>query len=143
VEDLEKTHSKSIEWSYLRVVNISLLSGKRPVEMAAFLQALPLTKQSAVLSEKLGDLYYAVGKPSSTIEAYQNCINNSPSRLQRVRVRQYLANVFAEQNKTKDAIDDLKTLLQEVPDYPGKGNVEKRIQDLTAKLDDKTPNAAH
>jgi uncharacterized protein (TIGR03790 family) len=143
IEDQEKAHSKSIEWSYLRVVNISLLSGKRPAEMATFLQALPLTKQSAVLSEKLGDLYYAIGKPSSTIEAYQNCINNTSSRLQRVRVRQYLANVLTEQNKTKDAIDDLKALLQEVPDYPGKGFVEKRIQDLTAKLDDKPANAAH
>jgi len=143
VEEQEKAHSKSLEWSYLSVVNISLLSGKRPTEMAAFLQALPLTQQSAVLSEKLGDLYYAVGKPASAIESYQNCVDKTKSPLQRVRVRQYIANILTEQNKIKEAVDDLKALLQEVPDYPGKGNVEKRIQDLSAKLDNKTADAAH
>jgi uncharacterized protein (TIGR03790 family) len=143
IEEQEKANSKSLEWTYLRAVNIGLLSGKHPVEMANFLQSVPVTKQSAVLLEKLGDLYYAMGKPASAVEAYQNCIDHVQSRLQRVRVRQYLANVLTEQNKTKDAIDDLKALLREVPDYPGKGTVEKRIQDLTAKLDDKPANAAH
>jgi uncharacterized protein (TIGR03790 family) len=143
VEEQEKNHSTSLEWTYLRVVNIALLSGKRPAEMAAFLQSLPLTKQSAVLSEKLGDLFYALGKPASAIEAYRDAVKNVQSRLQRVRLHQYLANVLSEQNQTKEAIEDLKALLREVPDYPGKGNVEKRIQDLAAKPVDKSADAAH
>jgi len=143
VEEQEKDHSTSLEWTYLRVVNIALLSGKRPAEMAAFLQSLPLTKQSAVLSEKLGDLFYALGKPASAIEAYRDAVKNAQSRLQRVRLHQYLANVLSEQNQTKEAIEDLKALLREVPDYPGKGNVEKRIQDLAAKPVDKSADAAH
>lgn len=143
IEEQEATHSKWLEWSYLRAVNIGLLSGRRPAETAAFLQSLPLTKDSAVLSEKLGDLYYAVGKPASAIEAYEVCVKNTHSPLQRVRVRQYLANVLTEENKTKEAVDDLKALLREVPDYPGKGNVEKRIEDLSAKLADKTASATH
>jgi tetratricopeptide (TPR) repeat protein len=96
-----------------------------------------------VLSEKLGDLYYAMGKPSSAVESYENCVKSTESRLQRVRVRQYLANVLTEENKTREAVDDLKALLQEFPDYPGKGNVEKRIQDLSAKPADKTASATH
>ena len=141
IQEQQETHSKSLEWSYLRLVNIGLLGGKRPAEMAAFLQSQPVTKESAVLSEKLGDLYYAMGKPASAIEAYEICVKNTPSRLQRVRVRQYLANVLSEQNKTKEAVDDLKALVQEVPDYPGKEKVEKRIQDLSAKLGEKPANA--
>jgi uncharacterized protein (TIGR03790 family) len=138
VDEQQETHSKWLEWSYERAVNIGMLNGKRPADIAAFLQSLPLTKESPVLSEKLGDLYFAIGKPASAIEAYENCVKNAPSRLQRVRVRQYLANVLTEQNKTGEAVDDLKALLQEVPDYPGRGNIEKRIQDLSAKLSDKT-----
>jgi len=137
VDEQQETHSKWLEWSYERAVNVGMLNGKRPSDMAAFLQSLPLTKESAVLSEKLGDIYYAIGKPASAIEAYQNCVKDTPSRLQRVRVRQYLANVLTEQNKTQEAVDDLKALLQEVPDYPGRGSVEKRIQDLSAKVGNK------
>ena len=84
-----------------------------------------------------------LGKPASAIEAYEVCVKNTHSPLQRVRVRQYLANVLTEENKTKEAVDDLKALLREVPDYPGKGNVEKRIEDLSAKLADKTASATH
>jgi len=142
IEDQQEAHSKTIEWSYLRAVNIGLLSGRRPPEMVNFLLSLPVTKESPVLQEKLGDLYYAMGKPASAIEAYENCLKNVQSRLQRVRIRQYLANVLTEQNKTKEAVDDLKASLQEVPDYPGNANVEKRIRDLSAKLTDKAATAA-
>jgi uncharacterized protein (TIGR03790 family) len=137
VNEQQATHSPWLEWSYLRAINIGLLSGKRPAQLATTLQTLPITKQSPVLSEKLGDLYYAMGKPASAVEAYEDCIKNAQSRLQRVRVREYLANVLTEQNKIKEAIDDLQMLRQEVPDYPGKGRIEKRILDLTTKLADK------
>jgi tetratricopeptide (TPR) repeat protein len=137
VDEQQEAHSKSLEWSYLRAVNIGFLNGRRPGDMATFLQSLALTKDSPVLSEKLGDIYYAIGKPASALECYENCVKNTPSRLQRVRVRLYLANVLTEQSKIQEAVDDLKKLLQEVPDYPGKTTVEKRIQDLTAKLAEK------
>jgi tetratricopeptide (TPR) repeat protein len=142
LEDQQRTHNPSLEWQYLRAVNISLLHGKRPIEMSQFLEAVPLTKQSAVLSEKLGDLYNAEGKPASTIETYEIALKDHPSPLQRVRLRLYLANVLTEANKTKEAADDLKTLLEEAPEYPGKANVEKRIQDLTSKPADKNATAS-
>jgi uncharacterized protein (TIGR03790 family) len=137
LEEQQRTDNKSIEWQYLRAVNIGLLRGKRPVEMSQFLESIPLTKQSAVLSEKLGDLYNAEGKPASTIETYQIALKDGPSPLQRVRLRLYLANVLTEANKTQEAVEDLKALLNEATEYPGKANVEKRIQDLTSKPADK------
>jgi uncharacterized protein (TIGR03790 family) len=133
VDEQQATHSKALEWSYLRAVNIGLLHGRRPAEMSAFLQSIPLTKQSAVLLEKLGDLYYAEGKPASTIEAYENALKAAPSPLQRVRLRLYLANVLIEAKKTKEAAADLKALLDEFPEYPAKATLEKRIQDLADK----------
>jgi uncharacterized protein (TIGR03790 family) len=133
VDEQQATQNKWLEWSLLRAVNIGLLHGKNLMESAAFIESLPVSKKSPVLLEKLGDLYYASGKPSSTIEAYQNCLKVAQSPLQRVRVRLYLANVLTEQKKTKEAADTLKELLKDFPDYPGKATVEKRLQDLSDK----------
>ncbi|HWC60189.1 MAG TPA: TIGR03790 family protein [Verrucomicrobiae bacterium] len=133
VDEQQDTKSKWLEWSYLRAVNIGLLHGKRPAETAQFVESLPILKQSPVLLEKLGDLYYALGKPASTIEAYENCLKVVQSPLQRVRVRLYLANVLTEQNKNQEAADDLKELLNESPDYPGRADVEKKLHDLAEK----------
>lgn len=133
IEEQQKTHSKWLEWSYLRAVNESLANGKRPPEMSLFLQSLPLTAESAVLSEKLGDLYNAEGKPASAIETYENALKLSPSPLQRVRIRLALADRLTELDQTKEAVADLKKLLDEVPDYAGKATVEQKLQDLAAK----------
>jgi len=143
LEEQQTNHNPGLEWSYLRAMNSGLLHGKRPIDIAVFLESLPLTKQSAVLSEKLGDLYYAMGKPASAIETYQIALKGNPSPLQRVRLRTYLANVLSEQDKLADAVTDLKAILTEVPGYPGKAAIEGRIQDLTAKMDAaaKTPAA--
>jgi uncharacterized protein (TIGR03790 family) len=142
VDEQQNTKSKWLEWQYERAVNIGMLRGRRPAEMSQFLESLPVTRQSAVLSEKLGDLYNAEGKPASTIEAYEIALKDTPSPLQRVRLRLYLANVLTRADKTKEAIEDLKTLLAESPDYPGRATVEKRIQDLTNRPEDKaTTNA--
>ena len=130
VDEQQNAQSKWLEWSYLRAVNIGLTRGKRPAETAVFVESLPITKQSPVLLEKLGDLYYAVGKPASTIEAYENCLKVAQSPLQRVRVRLYLANVLTEQKQPKEAADDLRALLKESPDYPGRSSVEKKLHDL-------------
>src|SRR6185437_12404777 len=46
VDEQQETHSKWLEWSYERAINIRLLNGSRPAELAATLQSLPLTKQS-------------------------------------------------------------------------------------------------
>ncbi|HXS68395.1 MAG TPA: TIGR03790 family protein [Candidatus Polarisedimenticolia bacterium] len=133
IEQQERTHNSSVEWSYLREVNIALLSGKPAAEIAASLEALPATKKSAVLTEKLGDLYDALGKPASATEAYVNALKLNPSPLQRVRIRLALADKLTELNQAKEAAADLRALLNEDPDYPGRAAIEKKAQDLASK----------
>jgi uncharacterized protein (TIGR03790 family) len=133
LKEQEKAQSKWIEWSYLRAVNLSLARGKRAGEMSLFLQSLPVTQTSAVLTEKLGDLFDAEGKPASAVEAYENALIRGPSRLERVRIRLELADKLAELDEKKEASADLKALLDEVPDYPGKPMVEKKLLDLSNK----------
>lgn len=141
VEEQQATHSKTVEWSLLRAANLSLLHGKTPAQVAATLQTFPVTKESAVLTEKIGDLYNEAGMPASAIEGYENALQRNPSPLQRVRLRLNLADDLIAENNTKEAYADLKTLLEENPDYPGKPAIVKRLVDLATKLGDKQATA--
>ncbi|MBC8097428.1 MAG: TIGR03790 family protein, partial [Akkermansiaceae bacterium] len=71
--------SPVLEWSFLRLINLNLARGNLPVQMTAFAESLPVTKESAVLSEKLADFYSAQGKPSSAIETWERALELSPS----------------------------------------------------------------
>ena len=54
--------------------------------MIALLEELGPTKESAVLSEKLADLYAAQGKPFSAVHAYVQALKLDPSPQQRLRL---------------------------------------------------------
>lgn len=131
VNEQEKTHGKGLAWAYCRAVNFNVLRGKPMSEIAQSLENIPLTKESAVLSEKLGDIYNYEGLPSSTIEAWETALKDSPSPLQRVRLRVELADKFVELQRTKEAQADLKSLLEEVPEYVGHAGIEQRLQKMT------------
>ena len=78
-QELESKKSKLMEWSHLRVVNLNQARGASVSEMVNYLEEIPTTKESAVLSEKLGDLCDAQGKPSSAIHAYNRALQLDPS----------------------------------------------------------------
>jgi uncharacterized protein (TIGR03790 family) len=129
-----RSHNPLIEWSYLRVVNLSLVHGAPVAQLAAFLETIPATTNSAVLTEKLADLYEMQGKPSSAIETYQRALTLNPSPEQRIRIRLTLGEKLLAQNRKADALEKYKQLLKESPDYPGKASVEARLAALEQKL---------
>ena len=126
------SHAKSplIEWSFEKLVNLDHLRGVRAADLAGFLENLPATAKSAVLTEKLADIYDSLGKPSSAIDAWQNALKLSPSPEQRIRIRLTLGQKLIEQNRTADAIENDKKLLAEAPGYPGKSQVEEELKKL-------------
>ena len=129
--ELARTHNPLIEWSFDRLVNLDLVRGLRPTQLAPFLENVPTTAQSAVLMEKLAKLYAAEGKPSSAIETYQNALKLNPSPQQRIRIRLTLGEKLQAQGRNGEAIDDYKKLLAEAPDYAGKNSVQDNITRLT------------
>jgi uncharacterized protein (TIGR03790 family) len=131
---LEQRHSKLLEWSYLRLANINLANGKPVTDWVDFLEALELTKQSAVLTEKLSDLYAAQGKPSSAVHAGLKALKLNPSPQQRIRLRLTLGERLMALNREQEAYDEYSQLLKESPNYPGKTNVIARISELAQKL---------
>ena len=83
---VEKRHSKLIEWSYLRLANLNTANGKPLSGAVALLEMVGMSKQSAVLTEKLGDLYSAQGKPSSAVYAWSLALKLDPSPQQKIRL---------------------------------------------------------
>lgn len=136
-QELERRGSKYTDWSYLRLVDLNLANGKPIVDVVAFLEQLGLTKRSAVLTEKLGDLYEAQGKPSSAIYAYAQALGLEPSPQQRIRLRLTLGEKLSALDRQQEAYEDYQALLQEAPDYPDKIAIYQKLLPLAQKLKNK------
>jgi hypothetical protein len=128
-----RTHNPLIEWSYLRVMNLRLVHGASVAQLAAFLETIPATANSAVLTEKLADLYEMQGNPSSAIGTCQLALTRNPSPEQRIRIRLTLGEKLLAQHREADALENYKQLLNESPDYPGKPSVEAKLAALEQK----------
>ncbi len=103
---LERRHSPLLEWPCLRVVDLALAHGASIFRMAIYLENLNATTNSAVLTEKLADLYEMEGKPSSAIETYQRALKLNPSPEQRIRLQLTLGEKLEDQNRDQEAYDD-------------------------------------
>ena len=115
-------------------MDLGLVHGAPVAKLAAFLETIPTTTNSAVLTEKLADLYEMQGKPSSAIATYQRALTLNPSPEQRIRIRLMLGEKLLAQNREADAIENYQQLLKESPDYPGKPNIEAKLAALEQKL---------
>ena len=131
---LARTKNPLIEWSFDRLVCLDLARGASGPQITQFLENLPATPHSAVLTEKLASLYDAAGKPSSAIEAWQNALKLNPSPQQRLRIRLTLGEKLAAQDRLAEARENYRQLLKEMPEYPGKTFVEDKIQSLEQKI---------
>ncbi len=133
-QQMVREKSKNVQWSWLQIINMNLANGKNPAELVAFLEQLPVRKQSAVLSEKLGDLYAQQGKPASSVQTYEEALNLDPSPEQRVRVTLELSDKLRGLNKEEEAYDYYQALLKDCPDYPNKRDIVQRLVPLARKM---------
>ena len=127
---LAREHSPLIEWSFEKLVNLDLVRGVPGSKMEKFLENLPVTARSAVLTEKLAALQDWLGKPSSAIDAWQNALKLDPSPQQRIRIRLVLGEKLLAQGRKTEAMANDQKLLAEAPDYPGKARIEEEIKTL-------------
>jgi uncharacterized protein (TIGR03790 family) len=95
---LSLEHNPLDEWSYLRLANLGLIHGASIKEVSSLLENLDATTNSAVLTEKLADLYAAQGKPESAKEFYQRALKLNPSPQQKNRIELLLAQNISGTN---------------------------------------------
>ncbi len=123
-----------IEWSFDRLVNLDLARGLRVPQLAQFLENVPTTARSAVLTEKLAGLYAEAGKPSSAIETYQAALKLNPSPQQRIRIRLNLGKKLEAESRGAEAVEDYQKLVAESPAYPGRDIIANRVTALQKSI---------
>jgi uncharacterized protein (TIGR03790 family) len=141
--ELEQQHSKLVEWYYLRAANFKLINGTPLADMVAALEKLETAKKSAVLMEKLADLYTAQGKPASSVHALQEALKLDPSPQQRIRIMLTLAGHFIPLHEDQEAYAVYQQFVKQFPDYAGLSTVYKQLINLAEKLGKKSEAASY
>lgn len=116
--DLERRNSDLLAWSHLRVVNLSLAGGSPASEMVQYLKELPLTRRSAVLTEKLGDLERGEGRGDRAIAEYRAALGLGPSPNQRLELQFTLIEMLTERKRYAEALEVYEDFFRENPAYP-------------------------
>jgi len=133
-QHLQQRKPQWLPWYYLRLTNINLANGKPIAEAVAYLEQLDWTRRSAVLAEKLADLYAAQGKPSSAVHTYAEALKLDPSPEQRVRLRLTLGEKLVALQQEAEAYDNYQGLITECPSYPDRTMVYRKLLELAQKL---------
>jgi hypothetical protein len=132
--ELAHSNNPLAEWAFERVVNVDLAHGARLQAVANFLESVPTIRQSAVLMEKLGELYERQGKPSSAIDAWQAALKLNPSPQQRIRLRLVLAEQLLAAGREPEAAENWRQFIAEAPGYPDIGRVREELKTLQQKI---------
>lgn len=135
--------SKLVEWSQLRLINFNQVRGVPVGELVNLTESLPETKTSAVLSEKLGDLCTAAGKPESAIRSYEQALRLQPSPQQTIRLRLALGEKLVAQNREAEALENYKLLVDHAPSYADVYPALSKLVKLAEKLDRKAEAAKY
>ena len=129
--------SPLIAWSHLQIVNLNLAGGFPAADAIGYLEQEPTTRTSAVLEEKLGDLFYSLGKLADAIDAYGKALKLEMTPLQRVRVTLADAELLGIYTKRQPALELYQQFLKEFPDYPDTLGIYQKMLPLAQDLDEK------
>jgi uncharacterized protein (TIGR03790 family) len=127
---LAAQHNPLIEWSFERLINLDLARGVGELRLEQFLAGLPATEQSAVLTEKLGDLLHDLDKPNLAIQSWQSALKLNPSPQQRIRLHRSLETALVALDRKAEAAADEEQLLADSPQYPGRAQIEAELKAL-------------
>jgi uncharacterized protein (TIGR03790 family) len=103
---------------HLLVVNRNISIGSKPAELCAYIESFPFHRQSAVLVEKLSDLYWAKGSLGDSADTTEAALQRGPSPQQRIRLLMKSAERRSVYGPDAKAYAHYETLLKENPDYP-------------------------
>jgi uncharacterized protein (TIGR03790 family) len=142
-QELAERHSPLVEWSFLRLVNVDLARGRSATYLANLIETSGVATNSAVLTEKLADLYAMEGKTNAAVDADESALRLNPTPEQRIRLRLALADKLLALDFTAAAQRDYQDLLKESPDYPGRSAIEDKINMLGQKPPNTNAPAAH
>ena len=116
--ELQKRQSRLLEWSHLLVLNRNLTMGSKAQELAGYIESIPFHRQSAVLTEKLSDLYWAKGSLGDSVDTTETALKRGPSPQQRIRLLMKCAERRSVYGPDAKAYTHYETVLKENSNYP-------------------------
>jgi uncharacterized protein (TIGR03790 family) len=134
-EELQARRSPLLEWAELQKVNIHLRNGRDPVILREYLAQLPQAETSAVLCEKVADLFADKGNFKQAIAWERKAVRNGGTPQQRVRLMRNLADWQRIFDQPADALETLNQFAVEFPGHPDMLNVRKEQLNLARDLD--------
>jgi hypothetical protein len=132
--ELEKRQSKLLEWSHMLVLNRNSAMGTKPSDLAGYIESIPSHRQSAVLTEKLADLYWAKGSLGDSVDTTEVALNRGPSPQQRIRLLMKCAERRSVYGPDAKAYAHCETLLKENPGYPDALKVFQSMLTLAKRM---------
>jgi uncharacterized protein (TIGR03790 family) len=133
-EALLRRHSKLIEWSDLQLVDEGLVLGATPAQMVQLLLSPDMPQDSAVLAEKLADLYDKQGLYESSVRADRRALGLNPTPQQTVRLTLTLGDRLIAAGRELEALALYDDFLKQNPDYPDAMGLYGKMEALATKL---------
>ncbi len=129
-EELTARHSPLLSWAFLQIVNFQLVSGVDPGRVALELERNPPVQNSSILQEKLGDLFFELGKLGDAMRAYQQALSCEVTPQQKTRLLLGVAKLEGLYGRREKALGHYEELLRDTPDYPDPISVYRQMLPL-------------
>lgn len=133
-EEMERRKVKDIEWSMMMWINFRLTQDAPLEEILQFYKTNPTTAESAVLQEKLGDVYKSKGKLIDAMNPYGRALKLNMTPLQKLRVSLKAAAIFSTMGRAEQAYSIYQEVLKEYPAYPDKKDLYERLARVATTL---------
>jgi len=135
--ELVRRHSPWVPWSILRWVDLNLAQGAAAADYARYLETEPATKQSAILTEKLAQLYEKEGKADLAIKSLRQALALHPTPQTAVRLTLGLGEELQAAGRDVEALKLYDGFLKSAPDWPGALGLYEKMEALAGKLGEK------
>ncbi len=126
--------NKKADWANLVVANRSLKLKTSADEVRDYLTNQAGFSKSAVLLEKVGDLFIDEKKDSGAITFFLEALKQNPSPQQRNRLTFQVVKLLDGENRKQESYQLLQDLLKTSPDYADLMAVYTRLSDLAETL---------
>ena len=133
-EELAARNDPNLEWSILMWVNFMQAQNAPLDEIEKFYRETVPAQKSALLQEKLGDVYKAKGKLSDALDPYAKALEGTQAPLRRLRLVLKIGPLFSSMGRAEQAYTLYQGVLRDYPQYPDIKELYEKLAAVASRL---------
>jgi tetratricopeptide (TPR) repeat protein len=133
-EELMARNDPNLEWSILMWVNFMQAQNAPLNEIEKFYRETVPAQRSALLQEKLGDVYKSKGKLIDALDPYAKALKGDLPPLRRLRLALKIAPLFSSMGRAEEAYALYQGVLRDYPQYPDKKDLYEKLGGVASRL---------